>query len=126
MSEIRKRIEAEFGPEQPYDPDNAVLVGSEPICNCPLCGRTHRKMPFGKPPAAISDTVTVLRAQYEALMAAKRVLFNLHSYVDFKEPLTAAKPLVFDDPSGVNAEFEAAYAAIAALRASGIDLEEGK
>lgn len=45
-------------------------MNDEPLCNCPLCGRTHRKMPFGKPPPVISDTVTIPRAEYEALTAA--------------------------------------------------------
>ncbi|HXP66899.1 MAG TPA: hypothetical protein VN815_15595 [Steroidobacteraceae bacterium] len=42
--------------------DGKVVYQAEEICYCPECGRSHRKMPFGKPPfssSAALDPATV-------------------------------------------------------------------
>ncbi len=92
-------------------------MNDEPICNCPLCGRTHRKMPFGTPPAVISDVVTIPRVQYEALMAAKEVLLHIATNDHPTQTL-------IDCPHYVDANEFAARQALAALRAAGLPEEK--
>jgi hypothetical protein len=73
--------------------------------------------PLGSVQRAYQDGYAAAQHEIERLRAALDVLKELHTLLDFEEPLTDEKPWLFEDATDINAAFAKAYAVIVAERA---------